>query len=141
MNEETALACSGIRNYPQTAKEAVAEMVRQCPEPSFTAEGMMQKGVIVRHLLLPGHVHEAKEIVKYLYESYGNAIYINLLSQYTPMQAVQDDPLLSRRVTKREYERLVDYALSLGVEQGFIQDREVAKESFIPAFNGEGVSF
>ena len=78
-------------------------------------------------------------MVEYLYKTYGNQIYISIMNQYTPMPAMAKDPLLSRRVTKREYDRLVEYALSLGVEQGFIQEGETAKENFIPEFNGEGV--
>lgn len=93
----------------------------------------------MRHLLLPGHVSDSKRVVEYLYKTYGNQIYISLMNQYTPMPAMAADPLLSRKVTRREYERLVDYALSLGVEQGFIQEGKTAMESFIPEFNGEGV--
>ena len=99
---------------------------------------MITRGVIVRHLLLPGHVAVSRRVVEYLFKTYGNRIYISLMNQYTPMPAVAADPLLSRKVTKREYDRLVDYALSLGVEQGFVQEGETAKESFIPEFDGEG---
>ena len=93
----------------------------------------------MRHLLLPGHVSDSKKVVEYLYNTYGNQIYISLMNQYTPMPAMEQDPLLSRKVTAREYGRLVDYALSLGLENGFLQEGETAKESFIPAFDGEGV--
>ena len=99
----------------------------------------MQKGVIVRHLLLPGHVREAKNIIRYLYETYGSQIYISMMNQYTPMDAVKDDPLLGRRVTKREYARLLDFAAELGVTQGFYQEGRTAMESFIPPFDCEGV--
>lgn len=75
----------------------------------------------------------------YLHNTFGDRIYISLMSQYTPMEHMKHDPLLSRRVTKREYERLVDHAVSIGVTNGFIQDRKVAEESFIPPFDGEGV--
>ena len=111
----------------------------QAGSPLFDERGMMTGGVIVRHLLLPGHVADSKKVVEYLYGTYGNRIYISLMNQYTPMPAVAGDPLLSRKVTKREYSRLVDYALSLGLEQGFIQEGETAGESFIPAFDYEGV--
>ena len=114
-------------------------MVSQAGLPAFDERGMVTRGVIVRHLLLPGHVADSRRVVEYLFKTYGNRIYISLMNQYTPMPAVAADPLLSRKVTKREYDRLVDYALSLGVEQGFIQEGETAKESFIPEFNGEGV--
>ena len=113
-------------------------MVRQCPVPEFDTRGMIKKGVIVRHLLLPGHVKEAKRIVEYLYQTYGDQIYISMMNQYTPVEAVAEDKLLGRRVTKREYGRLVEYALEIGVENGFMQEGKTAQESFIPAWNGEG---
>ncbi len=137
--EETAKQYSHAPGYPQVVKCAIAEMVRQVGEPEFDERGMITKGVIVRHMLMPGHVKEGKEILKYLHETYGSRIYISMMSQYTPMKDVLEDPLLGRRVTEREYERLVDYALEIGIENGFTQERKVAMESFIPAFDGEGV--
>lgn len=119
--------------------KALEEMVRQVGMPEFDERGMMKKGVIVRHLLLPGHVRNSKKVLEYLYGTYGDQIYISLMSQYTPMPAMKDDPQLSRKVTDREYDRLLDHAISLGVTNCFIQEGETAKESFIPEFNGEGV--
>ena len=139
MDGELAKRYSGAEDYPKVAKAAIAEMIRQCPKPQFDQRGIMQKGVIVRHLLLPGHVREAKNIICYLHETYGSQIYISLMNQYTPMDAVKDDPLLGRRVTKREYERLLDFAAELGITQGFYQEGSTAMESFIPPFDCEGV--
>lgn len=139
MDPELAAAYSRAPDYVETAKAALREMVSQTGLPMFDERGMITRGVIVRHLLLPGHVADSRRVVEYLFKTYGNRIYISLMNQYTPMPAVAADPLLSRKVTKREYDRLVDYALSLGVEQGFIQEGETAKESFIPEFDGEGV--
>lgn len=139
MDPELAAAYSRAPDYVETAKAALREMVSQTGLPMFDERGMITRGVIVRHLLLPGHVADSRRVVEYLFKTYGNRIYISLMNQYTPMPAVAADPLFSRKVTKREYDRLVDYALSLGVEQGFIQEGETAKESFIPEFEGEGV--
>ncbi len=139
LSPELSRKYSRAEDYGARAKEALKEMLRQTGSPCFDERGMIERGVIVRHLLLPGHVEESKRVVEYLYKTYRNQIYISIMNQYTPMPAMAKDPLLSRRVTKREYDRLVDYALSLGVEQGFIQEGETAKESFIPEFNGEGV--
>ena len=97
-------------------------MVRQTGACVFDAQGKIQKGVIVRHLLLPGKVREAKQIVQYLHETYGDRIYISLMNQYTPVTALENYPELTRKVTRREYDRLVDYAISLGVENAFIQE-------------------
>ena len=139
MDPDLALKYSYAKDYPEVAKEALKEMVRQVGEPEFDDRGMMQRGIIVRHLLLPGHVRDSQNILKYLIDTYGNRIYISLMNQYTPMPAMKEDPLLSRKVTEREYERLIDYGISLGLENGFIQEGETAKESFIPEFNGEGI--
>lgn len=130
---------SHAKDYPEVAMKALEEMVRQIGTPEFDERGMMKKGVIVRHLLLPGHVRNSKKVLEYLYGTYGDQIYISLMNQYTPMPAMKDDPQLSRKVTDREYDRLLDHAISLGVTNCFIQEGETAKESFIPEFNGEGV--
>lgn len=139
MQPETARAYSRAADYPDVARQALEEMVRQCPRPVFDSRGMMQSGVIVRHLLLPGHVREAKEIIRYLYETYGDRIYISMMNQYTPGEAVKGDPLLGRRVTRREYARLLDFAEQIGVTQGFYQEGQTASESFIPPFDCSGV--
>lgn len=139
MDSERAKRYSHAENYPTVAKEALAEMVRQQPEAVFDERGMMQKGIIVRHLMLPGGIKDSKAVVKYLYETYGDRIYISLMNQYTPLPHVEAYPEINRRLKKFEYDRLVDYAISLGVENGFIQEGETAKESFIPAFTNEGV--
>ncbi len=139
LDEERAKRYSHAKDYPAVAKEALAEMVRQQPKAEFDDRGIMTKGVIVRHLMLPGGIKDSKSVVKYLYETYGDSIYISLMNQYTPLPHVTEYPEINRKLKKFEYDRLVDYAISLGVENGFIQEGETAKESFIPAFTNEGV--
>ena len=139
VDTERAKRYSHAENYPEVAKAALAEMVRQQPEAEFDERGIMKKGVIVRHLMLPGGIKDSKAVVKYLYETYGDQIYISLMNQYTPLPHVEEYPEINRKVKKFEYDRLVDYAISLGVENGFIQEGETAEESFIPAFTNEGV--
>jgi len=138
MEVEPAKQYSKAPDYPKVAKLALEEMVRQCPKAWFDEQGMMQKGVIVRHLLLPGHLKNAKSVVQYVYETYGDNVYISLMNQYTPLPQVKDFPEINRKVTEAEYEELVDYAIQLGVENGFIQEGETAEASFIPAFDNEG---
>lgn len=130
---------SHAEDYAERAKEAIKEMVRQTGEPEFDSEGYMKKGVIVRHLVLPGAVRNSKAVLKYLYETYGNQIFISIMNQYTPMPGLEAYPDLMRKVTGREYEKVLDHALELGIENGFLQEGETAKESFIPDFDGEGV--
>ncbi len=137
---QTAKQYSHAEDYPKIAAAAIAEMVRQTGPVRFSSpQGLIEKGVIVRHLLLPGHVSEAKKIVSYLHETFGPDIYLSMMNQYTPMPHMKGEPLLSRKTTKREYDRLISHALEIGVENGFIQEGETAKESFIPKWDGEGV--
>ena len=136
IHAETAKQYSHASDYPETAKAALAEMVRQQPAQQFDADGMMQKGVQVRHMVLPGHAQEAREILWYLHSTYGDRIGISIMQQYTPMPQCKDDPLLSRRVTEHEYETVVRYAEQIGITGAFTQEREAASESFIPPFSG-----
>ena len=126
---------SNAGDYFEVAAKAIAEMVRQVGEPVFNENGIMQKGVIVRHLVLPGHTKDSMAVLDYLWKTYGNLVYISVMNQYTPVvpQAVYTN--LNRRVTKREYQKVIDFLLSLGVENAFIQEGETAKESFIPEFD------
>lgn len=141
---DSALAAkySHAPDYPEMAKKVIAEMVRQQPEPYFyekEGQELIGKGVIIRQLLLPGQLEDAKQIVKYLYETYGNQIYLSLMRQFTPLPHVEKYPELNRKVSSIDYDAYVDYAIELGVENGFIQEEDVAEESFIPDFNCEGV--
>ena len=139
MDSTLSARYSRAKDYPSVAKQALSEMVRQQPDVVIDdATGLIQKGVIVRQLLLPGHVNDAKAVLKYLYDTYHDHVYISMMSQFTPI-ALKDYPEINRTVTRREYERLVDYALEIGITNAFIQEGNVAKDSFIPAFDGEGV--
>ena len=119
---------SRAKDYPSVAKQALSEMVRQQPDVVIDdATGLIQKGVIVRQLLLPGHVNDAKAVLKYLYDTYHDHVYISMMSQFTPI-ALKDYPEINRTVTRREYERLVDYAIKIGITNAFIQEGDVAKD-------------
>ena len=143
-SSELAKKYSNAPEYPKVAKAAIAEMVRQQPKIQFVYDkeqdlDLIKKGVIVRQLLLPGQLGDAKQIVKYLYDTYGDDIYLSLMSQYTPLKHIECYPELNRKVDRKIYDRYVDYAISIGVENGYIQEEDVAEESFIPSFDGEGV--
>lgn len=139
MDSTLSARYSRAKDYPSVAKQALSEMVRQQPDVVIDdATGLIQKGVIVRQLLLPGHVNDAKAVLKYLYDTYHDHVYISMMSQFTPI-ALKAYPEINRTVTRREYERLVDYALKIGITNAFIQEGDVAKDSFIPAFDCEGV--
>ena len=144
LDETRAGEYSLAPDYPKVAKAALREMFRQVGAVQLMnmqkeEEPMLARGMVVRHLLLPGALDDAKRIVAYLYHTYGDDIYISLMSQYTPGEAVADHPLLRRRVRRKDYDALVDEAIRLGVENAFIQEGSAADESFIPAFDYEGV--
>jgi putative pyruvate formate lyase activating enzyme len=139
MAAEPARRYSNCEDYFQYAALAIEEMVRQVPEAVFDSKDRMKKGVIVRHLTLPGYLEDSKNIIKYLYDTFGDKIYISIMNQYTPLTGVENYPEINRKISDSEYEELVDYAIDLGVENGFVQEGETASESFIPEFNGEGV--
>lgn len=125
---------SGAADYPAVAKEAIDEMVRQVGTPVFDERGMMKRGVIVRNLLLPGHVKESKECIGYIYEKYGDKVYISVMNQFTPYKIPENFSELDRKVTPREYERLLKFVTELGITNAYIQEGDTAKESFIPEF-------
>ena len=116
-------------------------MVRQVGVPLFVdgEDSLMQRGVIVRHLLLPGYSRDSRRVLRYLHETFGNDIYVSIMNQYTPLSQVSGIPALNRRVSGEEYGRVVDYAIRIGIENGFIQEGETASESFIPPFDYEGI--
>ncbi|MBR3171180.1 MAG: radical SAM protein [Lachnospiraceae bacterium] len=127
-------------DYFEVAAKAIRGMVEIAGPPTFDERGMMQRGVIVRHMVLPGYTKDSKRIIRHLHETYGEKIYVSIMNQYTPMPGIGDEfPELARRVTKREYGRVVDYALELGMENVFIQEGPTAEESFIPKFDGTGL--
>ena len=132
---------SSAPDYFSTASAAIAEMYRQVGDPVFQADGMLQSGVLVRHLLLPGQVRDSKRVVRYLWKTYRDHIFLSLMCQYTPLPHVAASyPELARRVTQEEYDELVDYAVDLGITQAYTQEMESASESFIPDFESFSVS-
>ena len=125
--------------YSFYAAKALEEMYRQTGEPVFDENGLMTKGIIVRHMVLPGQSMDSRQIVDFLYENYGDKIYLSLMNQYTPSGPLEKYPELQKRVKRQVYERLIGYTIRKGVENAYIQEGSTAKESFIPDFNGEGV--
>ena len=152
---------SGVPNYVDVAKSCIGEMDRQIAEAKNFCRGGLnncsgefnncrggyhppvcrgehcEPALIVRHLVLPANTENSKAVIKYLYDTYGDDICLSIMSQYTPMpnnENIEKFPELLRKVTKREYERVVNYAIELGVKNAFIQEGDVADESFIPEF-------
>ena len=133
-DDSLAYNYSGCKNYFETATMAIDEMYRQVGDYSFDKDGLMTKGLIVRVLILPGHVEDAKKIIKYLYMTYKDSIFISIMNQFTPVNTCIYNNL-NRKLTDEEYDEVIKYALSLGVTNAFIQEGETADDSFIPDFN------
>ena len=139
MEEALARELSHAPDYPDVAKIAIKEMVRQTGKCEFDEDGYIKRGTIVRNLILPGHTRNSLKVLEYLHETYGNEIYLSIMNQYTPVYHHEKYPELNRKVTVREYEKVLDGAIAMGIENGFFQDGETAEESFIPAFDYEGI--
>lgn len=139
ISSKTALAYSSAADYPEIASAAIEEMFKQVGEPKYSSSGMLQKGLIVRHLALPLHTHEAINIIDYLFSRYGNSIIYSVMSQYTPPEHTLDFTPLNRRLSRREYNRIVEHCISLGIENGYFQSLNSSVKSFTPDFDGTGV--
>ena len=137
MDSKIAKKYSLAADYPKAAMIAIDAMVKMTGESVFDKNGMMRRGVIVRHLVLPGNVLNSKKVLKYLFETYGDSIYISIMSQYTPCTDLSAYPEINRTVTKGEYERVIAYANELGIKNAFVQEGTSASESFIPEFDYE----
>ncbi len=127
---------SNAPDYFNITTKAIKEMYRQVGKPKFSKEGIMQKGLIVRHLAIPENEKDSKEILSYLYNTYKNNIYISLMNQYTPIKKTKYNEL-NRKLSKKEYYNLIDYAISLGIENCFVQEEGTQKKSFIPDFKNQ----
>ena len=135
---ELSLRYSHASDYFTVASKAIEEMLRQVGEPTFDENGLMKKGVIVRHMLLPGQSKDTKKVLRFLHETFGDRIYISIMNQYTPMPDVTMDEL-HRRITTTEYEKILDFADKIGIRNGFMQEGNTSLESYIPPFDYEGL--
>lgn len=137
-DDSYAIKYSKAYHYFEICSKAIKEMYRQVGNIKIK-KNIMTKGIIVRHLLLPGLKEDSKKILNYLYQTYKDTIMISIMNQYTPLEHVKDIKELNKKITKKEYEEVIEYALSLGIENAFIQEEDTALESFIPKFNLEEV--
>lgn len=129
---------SSVKDYFSVADSALKEMYRQVGKPRYNKEGLLQKGVIVRHLVLPNNYEDSKNIITYLYKNYKNNIIYSIMNQYTITRKLKY-PELNQKVDNNEYNKLIDYAYEIGVRNCFIQEEESQNESFIPKFKGDTI--
>jgi len=138
-NDYYATKYSRAPNYFDTAKKAIFEMYKQVGKPIFNKNGIMIKGVIVRHMMMPGLKEDTKNILKYLHNTYNNNIYISIMNQYTPIKHFDNFNELNDKITDEEYNEIIDYAIDLGIEKAFIQEGGTQDISFIPNFSNQNL--
>ena len=126
---------SNVSDYFEVASLAIEEMYCQVGSPKYE-DDILKRGMIIRHLVLPGHIDDSKKVIKYLYDTYGDNIVLSIMNQYTPVKKLRYSEL-NNRVSDREYDDLIDYASDLGIENCFVQDSSSQSESFIPEFKGD----
>jgi putative pyruvate formate lyase activating enzyme len=134
-----AVKYSGAEGYFLHASKAISEMFRQVGEPVFDSESMMQRGLIIRHLMLPGLLFDTKKVLDHIMEMYGDSVYVSIMNQYTPMHRACQYPEINKRLNKRHYESIIQYCLDSGMHNAFIQDPGTATEDYVPDFNLIGV--
>lgn len=130
---------SNVPDYFEKASEAIKEMFLQVGEPKFDENGLIQKGLIIRHMMLPGLLFDSKKIIDYIYKTYGHSVYISIMNQYTPMHDVKSFPEINKPLNLKHYDSLIDYCLYLGVKNAFIQETGTSSKSFVPEFDLSGV--
>ena len=134
MDSEIAKNYSSAPDYPEIAKKAISQMVEIVGNPVFDEDGILKKGVVVRHLCLPSHEEDSKGILRYLFTTYADKIIYSIMRQYTPIKKHEKFPELNRKITEKEYDEIIDFCIEMGLEEAYIQDDECALESFIPEF-------
>ena len=138
-SEKTAQAYSFAPDYPEICKKAILEMFRQVGSPIFDENGIIRRGLIIRHLILPGHTKGSINILNWIAENLPHSVYVSLMSQYTPFYRANEFPKLNRPITRAEYERVTQHLCRLGLTNGYVQERNSSDTQYIPDFNLEGV--
>ena len=142
MDEKIAAEYSAAPDYPRVAKAAILEMFRQTGPCRFDEQGILQQGVLIRHMILPGHTKNTLAVIEWVANTFQKGeVLFSLMSQYTPTEDVADHKNLGRRITRREYEKCRDAMFDAGIEDGFLQDLDAAKDGYVPDFDGTGVTY
>lgn len=138
-NEKFAIKYSKVKGYKDNAIEILKEMFRQVSKNQFDEDGRMIKGMVIRHLMLPGLLFDSKKIIDTIYSMFKDDVYISIMSQYTPMYNAFSYKEISKPLNPKVYDTLIDYAASLGIKNAFIQDSESSSTEYIPSFNFQGL--
>lgn len=138
-SDKYSIRYSSAPGYFNTATEAIKEMVQQTGECKFDSEGLIKSGVVIRHMMLPGLLFDSKKVIDFIYNTFGDSVYVSIMNQYTPMFNAAKYPEINKPVNPKHYDSLTDYALSLGITNGFIQDSEASSKAFVPEFDLRGI--
>lgn len=138
-DDKFAIKYSNAPEYFQTATKVIDEMTKQVGQIKFNAQGIIEKGVIIRHLMLPGLLFDTKKIIDYINTHYKNTVYISIMNQYTPMWKACNYPEINKTLNPKHYDSIINYCLSLGLENGFIQESGTSSEVYVPEFDLRGV--
>ena len=133
-SNEIAIKYSKAPDYFNIATKAILEMINQVGSPEFDEKGIIKKGVIIRHLVLPGHIQNSKNILKWLKNNVDKEIYISVMAQYFPTYKAKEDKYLNRKLTNREYTEIENYLYMLNIENGYMQDLGKHEEEYVPDF-------
>ena len=134
-SNEVAVKYSKAPKYFEIASKAILEMIRQVGTPKFDENGMIQKGVMIRHLVLPNHLQNTKNVLKWIKENLPEEIYINVMAQYFPTYKSKEDDLINRKLTKREYKQIEEYFYFLDFKNGYIQELGEHEEEYVPKWD------
>lgn len=126
---------SSVDNYFEVATNAIKEMYSQVENAVFDDNGIIQKGVIIRHLVLPNHIQNTKNILKWINENLPKDIYVSVMAQYFPTYKAKNDSLINRKLNKKEYKEVLNYLYSLDLQNGYIQELGSHEEEYVPDFN------
>ena len=126
---------SKVDNYFEIATKAIKEMYKQVGKAQFDKNGLIKKGVIIRHLILPNHIQNTKNILKWIKNNIPNDIYVSIMAQYFPTYKAKEDDLINRKLNKKEYKQVLNYLYSLDLENGYIQDLGEHEEEYVPNFD------
>ena len=138
-SDEIAIKYSKAPNYFKVSTEEIKEMYKQVGEPILDENGIIKKGVIIRHLILPNHIQNTEHILKWIKDTFDNKVYVSVMAQYFPTYKAKNDDKLNRKISTKEYKKVENYMYLLGIENGYMQDLGKHEEEFVPVFDLKNV--
>ena len=132
--DDLAIKLSNVQNYSQIAINAIKEMLRQQPENIYDEDGMLEKGVIIRHLVLPNHIQNSKQVLKTIKNHFGKNVHVSIMAQYFPCFKARELEDMNRKLTEKEFDDIESFVYHLGLKNGYIQYLEDNEEKYVPDF-------